>query len=264
MQGRERRIRVGKHESHVVEIGSGPPVVVLAAMLIMVESYGPMIERLCHRFRIFAVEMPGCGRGSRLSTPWSFEHYAAYGARLLEALGLERATLIGHSNAGAVALIMGALHPERIAELILVNSLGADPRGSVIDLMAGHAANLPREPGFALRAAPSLIYNLVHHPRDVVNQVQLAARDDLRGYAARVAVRTLVGWGARDHTVPLQDAHVLHRLIPGSALHVSDRGSHDWLVARPAEFAEVFMAFTEGRGGAPPVIGSRGPRGAPT
>jgi pimeloyl-ACP methyl ester carboxylesterase len=264
MQARERRIRVGQHESHVVEIGSGPPVVILAAMLIMAGTYAPIIERLRHRFQIFAVEMPGCGRGSPLSTPWSFEQYAAHGAGLLEALGLERASLIGHSNAGAVALIMGAVHSERIADLILVNSLGADPRGSVLALMAGHARNLPLEPAFAFRAAPALIYNLVHHPRDVVSQVELAANDDLTAYAARVAVRTLVGWGARDRTVPLRDAHALHRLIPGAALHVSTVGSHDWLVARPAEFAEVFTAFTEDRGGAPQVISSPGPRGAPT
>lgn len=244
MQARQGRIRVGQHESHLVEIGSGPPVVILAAMLIMAGSYAPLIERLRRRFQVFAVEMPGCGRGSRLSTPWSFEQYAAHAAGLLEALGLERTSLIGHSNAGAVALIMGAVHSERIADLILVDSLGADPRGSMLALMAGHACNLPQEPAFALRAAPALMYNMVHHPRDVVSQVDLAACDDLTAYAARVAVRTLVGWGALDHTVPLRDAHLLHRLIPGSALHVSPRGSHDWLVARPAEFAEVFTAFT--------------------
>jgi pimeloyl-ACP methyl ester carboxylesterase len=264
MAGRERRIRVGGHEAHVVEMGSGPPVVILAAMLIMAGTYAPIIDRLRRRFQIFAVEMPGCGRGSRLSTPWSFEQYAAHGARLLEALGLERTTLVGHSNAGAVALIMGALHPERIAELVLVNSLGADPRGSVLALMAGHARNLPLEPSFAFRAAPALMYNLVQHPRDVVNQVQLAARENLTSYAARVAVRTLVGWGARDRTVPLCDAQVLHRLIPGSALHVSALGSHDWMIAEPSEFAEVFTAFTQGRGAAPQVIGSPGPRGAST
>lgn len=244
MQARERRIQVGEHESHVVEIGSGPPVVLLAATLIMAGTYAPLIERLRRRFQIFAVEMPGCGRGSRLSTPWSFEQHAAHAAGLVEALGLERISLIGHSNAGAIALIMGALHPERIADLILVNSLGADPRGSLLALVAGHACNLPQEPSFALRAAPALIYNLALHPRDVIHQMELAAHDDLTGYAARVAVRTLVAWGAHDHTVPVRDAHLLHRLIPGSTLHVSTVGCHDWLVARPSEFAGVFTAFT--------------------
>jgi pimeloyl-ACP methyl ester carboxylesterase len=263
MQGKERRIRVGEHEAHVVEIGSGPPVVVLAAMLIGAGSYAPMVERLRRRFRVFAVEMPGCGRGSRLPAPWSFEQYGAHGARLLEALGLERTALIGHSNSGAVALIMGALHPERIADLILVGPVGADPTGSALELMVAHARNLPLEPRFALRAAPAFVHNLVHHPRDVVNQVRLAARENLTGYAERIVVRTLLGCGAHDRTVPLRDAHLLHRLIPGSALHVSSRGSHDWLIEEPAEFDEVFTAFAGDRG-ASPVIGSAGRRGAPT
>jgi pimeloyl-ACP methyl ester carboxylesterase len=244
----ERQIQVGEHQAHVVEIGDGPPVVLLAAMLLDAETYAPLVERLCPRFRIIAVEMPGSGRGSRLSVPWTFEQHAEHGARLLEALELDRTALIGHSTSGAVALIMGALHPERIARLVLVNPVGADPLGSALDLMLAHARDLPLEPRFALRAAPAFLYNLVHHPRDVVNQVRLAARENLTGYASRVAVPTLLGWGARDITVPLRDAHLLHQLIPGSALHVSATGSHDWLINEPVNFAEVFGAFAGQRG----------------
>lgn len=248
MQGKERRLRVGEHHAHIVEIGAGSPVVVLAAMLIRARTYAPMIERLCRRFRIIAVEMPGCGRGSRLSVPWSFERYAECGARLLEALDLDRVALIGHSTSGSVALIMGALHPERIARLVLVTPVGADPRGSAARLLLAHARDFPFEPCFALRAASAFAYNLYHHPRDVVNQVRLSARADLTGYASRIAVRTLLGWGARDMTVPLRDAHLLHRLIPGSTLHVSRAGSHDWLIEEPAEFMDAFTAFAAPRG----------------
>jgi pimeloyl-ACP methyl ester carboxylesterase len=247
MQGKERRIQVGEHEAHVVEIGSGPPVVVLAAMLIGARSYAPMVERLCRRFQVFAVEMPGCGRGSRLPAPWSFEQYAAYGARLLDALELERTALIGHSTSGAVAMIMGAAHPARIATLVLVNPVGAHPTGSALELMVAHARDIPLEPSFALRALPDFVHNLVHHPRDVVSQVRLAASEDLTVCAARVVVRTLVACGARDLTVPLRDAHLLHRLIPGSALHVSTAGSHDWLIAQPGEFEAVFTGFVDER-----------------
>lgn len=246
MEGRERRVQVGEHASHVVEIGSGPPVVLLAAMLITAISYAPLIDLLRRRFQVFAVEMPGSGRGSRLRVPWSFEQYAAHGAGLLEALDLRETSLVGHSNSGAVALIMGSLPSERIANLTLVDPLGAAPTGCALDLVLGHAQNLLFEPRFALHAAPALIYNFVHHPRDAVNQLRIAAREDLTGYAARVTVRTLLAWGARDRTVPLREGERLHALIPGSELHVST-GSHDWLVERPAEFDDVFTGFVEER-----------------
>lgn len=247
MERRERRVQVGEHEAYVVESGRGPPVVVLAAMLIGARSYAPMVERLCRRFQVFVVEMPGCGRGSRLPVPWSFEQYAEHGARLLDALELERTSLIGHSNSGAVALIMGAAHPARLRNLVLVNPIGAHPTGCALELFVSHARNISGEPRFTLQAAPDFVHNLVHHPRDVVSQVRLAAHDDLTACAARVVVRTLLACGAHDWTVPLRDARLLHRLIPGSALHVSTAGSHDWLITRPAEFEEVFTAFVEER-----------------
>jgi pimeloyl-ACP methyl ester carboxylesterase len=247
-QRNQRKIQVGEHEAHVVELGSGPPVVLLSAMLIWTATYAPMVQRLCQRFRVIAVEMPGSGRGSRLPVPWSFEQYAEHGARVLEALELDRTALIGHSNSGAVALIMGALYPERIAKLALLDPVGADPTGSAVQLMLAHAWNIVDELRFSLRAAPGLAYNIFRHPRDVLNQLRLAANERLTGYASRVVVPTLLGWGARDRTVPLRDAHLLHRLIPGSALHVSAAGSHDWLIEKSEEFVEVFTAFAEQRG----------------
>lgn len=248
MKCKERSIQVGEHAAHVVEIGAGPPAVLLSAMLICAGTYTPLIELLCRRFRVIAVEMPGGGRGSRLSVPWSFEQYAEHGARLLEALELDRTALIGHSNSGAVALIMGALYPERIASLVLVDPVGANPSGSALQLVLTHARDIPLEPRFSLRAAPAFAYNLVRHPRNLVNQVRLAANEDVTGCASRVAVRTLLGWGARDRTTPLRNAHLLHRLIPGSALHLSTTGSHDWLIENPAELVEVVTTFAGQRG----------------
>ena len=245
MKGKERKIQVGAHQAHLIEIGSGPPVVLLSAMLIWAPTYAPLIERLGQRFQVIAVEMPGSGRASRLPVPWSFERYAAFGAGLLEALDLDRTALIGHSNSGAVAMIMGALYPERIAKLALLDPVGVNPPGSAWRLALTHARDIPFEPRFSLHAAPGLLYNLFRHPRDVFSQVRLAARENLTGYATRVAVPTLLGWGARDRTVPLRDGYLLHRLIPGSTLYVSPTGLHDWLIEEAEELVEVFTAFVE-------------------
>ncbi|WP_233561999.1 alpha/beta fold hydrolase [Sorangium cellulosum] len=232
----------------VTETGSGRPAVLLPSMLISGMSYGPTVEALRRRARVIVIELPGSGRGGRLRAPWTLEQYARCIAEALQALQLEGVTLIGHSMSGAAALVAGALYPERLSGLVLVDSVGVNPPRSLLALVLGRMADMRIEPRFAVRVVPAFLYNLLVHTRSALRFVRLAAEADLSGYAARLRVRALLAWGARDFTVPLGSALALQRLIPGATLVVSSKGSHDWIVERPAEFADAVARFME-RGG---------------
>ncbi|AUX24451.1 alpha/beta hydrolase [Sorangium cellulosum] len=228
------------------------PVVLLPSMLIRGMSYRSTVKEAAQRARVLVVELPGSGRGSRLRAPWTLERYARCIADTLEVLQLERVTLIGHSLSGAAALVAGAMYPERLAGLVLVNSVGVNPPRSILALLLARAADVSLEPRFSAHAGPGLLYNLIFHTRNALSLLRIAAMAELSGYAAlvgRARLRTLLAWGARDHTTPLGSALELRRLIPGSILHVSTKGSHDWLVERPAEFADVLARFMEDRSG---------------
>lgn len=228
------------------DVGAGPPVVLLASMLIRARIYEPTVQALSRRFRVIVLEMPGSGRGSRLPVPWDFEQYARWAASFLSAMGLDQVTLIGHSNSGAVALVMGALHPERIGRLVLVDPVGVDPTHSVLRLLLARFRDLPLEPRFSRRAGRAVLYNLLVHPRNLLSQAHLSATQELIKYAPLVRVPTLLAWGARDHTMPVRMAEVLQRLLPDATLVVSRSGSHDWLVEQPARFAAVVTDFVAG------------------
>ncbi|WP_437924022.1 alpha/beta fold hydrolase [Sorangium sp. So ce291] len=247
-EGRGREIRAGGEVVYVTETGTGAPVVLLPSMLISGMTYRPTVEAMARRARVLVAELPGSGRGSRLRAPWTLEQYARCVDEVLQALQIEGVTLIGHSMSGAAALVAGALYPARLAGLVLADAVGVNPPGSVLALLFGRMADASLEPRFSVRAAPALLHNLLLHTRSALSFVRLAATAELSGHAARVRVRTLVAWGARDHTVPLGSALAMQRLIPGSTLAVSPKGSHDWLVERPAEFADVVAKFMERSG----------------
>ncbi|WP_437934455.1 alpha/beta fold hydrolase [Sorangium sp. So ce341] len=232
----------------MTETGTGAPVVLLPSMLIGGATYRPAVDAIARRARVLVVELPGSGRGSRLRAPWSLERYARCVDDTLRALRLERVTLIGHSLSGAAALVTAALYPERLSGLVLADSVGVNPPRSVLSLACARAADMLLEPRFSVRTAPALLYNLLVHTRSALGLVRIAATVDLSSYAARVRVRTLLAWGARDRTVPLGSALAIQRLIPGSTLVVSAKGSHDWIVERPAEFADAVARFMA-RGG---------------
>src|SRR4051794_3119630 len=159
----EGLIRVGGHAGWLTAAGAGPPVVLLASTLVLARSYQPVAEKLRRSFRVHTVEMPGSGRGSRLAAPWDVEAYAGWVAGLFDALGLERATVIGHSNSGGVALALAALHPGRVGRLVLADTVGADLAHSLPRVVLSRVLDGVLELWLTVGAWHHVAYNVVAH-----------------------------------------------------------------------------------------------------
>ena len=225
------------------DYGTGQPLVILATTLARARSYAWTIDCLAPHFRVITVEMPGCGRASAPPGRWEFEDYAGWVAGFLDAMRLERATLIGHSNSGGTALVAAAMHPSRVARLILADSVGGNLEPSIPSVIVGRAIDAFFEPRLTLFGWHHVFYNAVRHPVGFFRQIWLSVHEDLRRYAAEVAAPTLVAWGRHDYTLPIRCAYALRDAIPGASLHVSNKGSHDWMIDRAAEFADVTRQF---------------------
>ncbi len=251
MSGDGFRLRpadVGGYRGWYAVTGDGPPAVLLASPLALAVSYRDTAFYLGRGHRVYTVAMPGSGRGSSVPTGWGIEEYAGWAAGLLDALGLERVTLIGHSHAGAVATALAALHPRRIGRLVLADSSGAIPDTLGRAFLGRVADVFVAELGLAVRAWHHLAFNAVFQTRNFVRQTRVALAADVTGYADRVAVPTLLAWGARDHTTPPCCIDVLARHVRDVTVYVSPRGSHDWVVDRPAEFAAAVGRFAGAAG----------------
>ena len=256
----ERLVEVDDTRGLILEGGAGPTVVLLASMLVLARSYLWPLRAFTKRFHTIVVQLPGGGRAARLSPAWTMVQYARWTGALLDELDLRDVTLVGHSNSGAVATILAATDPRRIARIVLADSVGADRASSLTRIILARGLDCFHEHELTLAAWNHVVFNAVFHFRNFFEQVRLSARTDLETYARRVRVPTLIAWGRRDNTMPLHCARLLHEWMPGSDLYISRTGSHDWLNDHPREFASVLDRFIRGmtRGTGVPPMRNRG------
>lgn len=107
------------------EAGSGRPLVLLHGIGSGSGSFLRQLETLSARFRVIAWDAPGYGQSPALAqaAPVAAD-YAAVLARLLDALGLDRILLVGHSLGALTAGAFALAHPGRLGGLVLMNPAG--------------------------------------------------------------------------------------------------------------------------------------------
>lgn len=105
---------------HHKSIGSGPPVVVLHGLFGCWHNWVPVAQALADRFRVVLADQRGHG-DSFHAEPLDYDHLADDLRRLLDALAIPRAALIGHSMGGKAALWFADRHPERVDRLVVVD-----------------------------------------------------------------------------------------------------------------------------------------------
>ena len=114
---------------HIVEQGQGPVVLLIHGIAGNLRhfTYG-VAAQLADRYRVIAVDRPGCGYSTWHSgASQTLQSQADAMAELLKALQIDRAVIAGHSLGGAIALSLAQRHPDRVAALALVAPLTMMP-----------------------------------------------------------------------------------------------------------------------------------------
>ncbi len=238
-------------------------------------SWEPVIGPLSAQHRVWAPDLPGYGDSDRPDTAYTTEFYLGFLGQLLEALGLPRASLVGLSMGGALALGVALRWPERVERLVLVDSYGLQ-RSVALHKLSYLMVKTPGvlEATWALmrgsRAlAASALGNVVHDvraaPPALIDALYAEAR---RPYAGRAFTRyqrddvlwnglrtvyldrlgeirapTLLVHGRQDKAVPLACAQEAQRRIVGAQLHVVDGAGHWPQREKTDEFNRVVVGF---------------------
>jgi pimeloyl-ACP methyl ester carboxylesterase len=253
--------------TRLFQFGQGPPLLLIPSVFLRADSYRPTIEALAAHFRVIAAEMPGSGRSAPVNRARGFAEEADWASALLDALGLDRAIVLGHSDTGGVAAVMGVRHPDRLDGLVLVDSVGARPGATWMTLLKGRLLDgAVEESQLNLPLSPQMIANLIRHTRNCLyHAFFLAEVTEPLEVAPRIVAPTLIAWGRRDQTFPPECAERFRAAIPDSRVFWSE-GSHDWLITRPREFADAVAAFARelekrprGQGHGPGIPPESGP-----
>lgn len=117
-------VNVAGQRVHVEQAGEGEPVVLLHGFGGSTHLWRQVIPRLAVRHRVVAIDLNGFGwtERPRAREAYTIEGQAALVRGVLDALGIERAHLVGHSYGGGLAIWLAARHPERVRSLSLVAS----------------------------------------------------------------------------------------------------------------------------------------------
>jgi len=226
------------------QAGQGPPLLLIPSVFLRAASYRNTIFTLAEHFQVIAAEMPGSGRSARLRRPWGFAQGADWVADFMDVLELERAIVVGHSDTGGTATLMGVRHPDRLDALVIADSVGARPGITWPALLWGRFLDGTfEESRLNLPLTPHIIANLFRHTRSVLHHAFKLAVDPLPlEMAPQVGAPTLIAWGRRDHTFPPDCAERLQQAIPDSRIVWSD-ASHDWIITHPRAFADAVVQF---------------------
>jgi pimeloyl-ACP methyl ester carboxylesterase len=239
--------------------GSGRPVVFLHGWGLSHHAYKRGLRRLVEQgMRVHAPALPGFGGTPDLPrSSFSLAGYSAWVQAFLDAVGVDEPVLLaGHSFGGGVAIRTAADAPERVAQLVVINSIGAsawtDRRG-VLRTIAERPAwdwglHLPDDVWplrQATRVLPvileDLVPNAVRNPRALWRVGRLAATANLSAELEQLKQRGLpvvILWGDDDRLIPPSCLESLRGALGDPQLRTVP-GTHSWLLADPAGFAEV-------------------------
>jgi pimeloyl-ACP methyl ester carboxylesterase len=127
---RFRSIATNGPRLSIMEAGTGPPVLALHGLGATKGSFITTVVALADRFRVIAVDQPGFGDSDKpIGVAYDPRFFARAAVDLLDALEIDRVSLVGNSLGGRVALEVGLLHPERVARLCLLAPSLAWKRG---------------------------------------------------------------------------------------------------------------------------------------
>jgi len=248
------------------------PVVMLHGIGGGKTQWSPQLDLLAlHGWRAIAWDMPGYGDSAMPAGDYTFAALAQGLVRLLDALSIERAIVLGHSMGGMVALETVAQAPERVAGLILACTSAAFGKADgdwQRQFVAERLAPLDAGLGMAEMAARQV-------PRMMSAEAPKAARElalaimgavpeatyraalrclvtfDRRDVLPRIAVPTLLVAAAEDGQAPPPVMEKLAGRIAGAEFDVLSSAGHLANLERPAEFGRAVLDFLERRFGQP-------------
>jgi pimeloyl-ACP methyl ester carboxylesterase len=265
------------HELAYVDSGSGPVVLFIHGILGSQKQWAHLVDVMDDDHRMILPDLFGHGESAKpMLGDYSLSAHAAAMRDLLDHLGIERVTLVGHSLGGGIAMQFFYLFPERVERLVLVSSggmgrevslllrsatlpgaahvlavLASAPVLSPVEALGRAAWKVGWRPGADIgaiwegfrslgdRESRRAFLTTTRSVIDIGGQT-ISAHDHLDG---ALPIPTLIVWGSRDRMIPVAHALAVQRALPDCGVEVFEGAGHFPHLEDPDRFARVVREF---------------------
>jgi pimeloyl-ACP methyl ester carboxylesterase len=271
-----RVISLRGHSLSYVESGAGEAVLFVHGLLGSHANWAHLIHRLDDRNRVIVPDLFGHGASENPAGDYSLGAHAATLRDLIDRLGIDRVTLVGHSLGGGISLEFCYLFPERVERLVLVGSGGL---GREV-IAALRAATLPGAEWVLPALASGWVRGRVETVGKTLARAGWRASNDMRavweGFARLsdadsrraflattravidaggqsitahdylpdlVDIPVLVVWGTNDMVIPVAHAARAKEAIPGCRVEIFEGAGHYPHLDDPERFADLIRDF---------------------
>jgi pimeloyl-ACP methyl ester carboxylesterase len=289
-----RLVEIAGVKTYVADAGDGPPILLIHGYGDTADGWRRVVPGLLKDHRVVALDMPPFGRSDEPPKGKLLDFYSEFFPTFLDEIGLDRATVVGHSLGGAVALRLAVENPDRVERLGLVAPAGlgnAPPwwwhaltaralwQGALA-IPSPFTTPLVRQglKGFlALRlfANPSRLGSEIGHLVDMhgtrqdLGKLLAAGHACIDSYTGRLLEESMkleiplwMLWGRKDGLVPSVHARAFARMHPDAKVHVLDSCGHYPHIELPQRFNTLLRRWLDETYASPRAESSRRTRSA--
>lgn len=270
----DQYVKVGQINTRYRTLGDeGTTVILLHGLGGHLELWMDNIVALAQHHRVYAVDLVGFGRSDKPATSYSLSFLAQFLKDFMNALIIERASLIGCSMGGGVALQFALTFPEKLEKLVLISTIGLGKETAlifrlvafpVIGELLTHSSRTGVTRSFKqVMYDPTLIteelventYQMSVLPgakRALLSAVRTNAKyfglssnnsNPIVNKLTTIAAPTLIIWGQQDRIIPVSHAYVATKNLPNARLHIFERCGHWPSLEYSEEFNNRVLEF---------------------
>lgn len=257
-------IDAGEIELDYERRGSGPPLLLIMGMSGTRRHWSErFLDLLAEHFEVIAYDHRGVGASTRMQSPFTIVDLARDAAGLLEALQIDAAHLLGFSMGGMVAQELVLAHPQRIVTLTLAGTY-CGGQGSALapqettrilrDAVLSRDRERAVQASWQVNVSPAFFSDRQAHASFmeigmgkgvasavVMEQMRAIAGHDTTARLGEIQAPTLIVHGSEDMMLPVQNAHLIARLMPSARLEIVEGAGHLFFWEQPQRSADLLV-----------------------
>jgi pimeloyl-ACP methyl ester carboxylesterase len=245
-------ITLDGHSTHYIEKGAGEPVILIHGFFFNSYLWNKNIDFLADTCKVYALDLWGFGYSSRDPMDYGYPLYADQLLKFMDALDIQKASLVGQSMGGGTSIFFSVNNRERVNKLILV-----DPAGMPNPLpILGKITNLPKVGEFLLGMKSDFYRKMVLsttfiHDKAIITESyfeNVTCFHKIKGTTeillkilrkqffhtlpdeihrlGEMDVPILIIFGSHDKAIPIERGKEMHNILKGSRLEIFENAGH--------------------------------------